>query len=175
MGMLSCTKSHRKSSFALAEMILSVAVLVILAGFSVHMFIAAKNANARSYDLYKGMSLAISVVETVKGAACPQVLTEKDFEPEAAVSNNGREIVLDMFFDGNWSPIPSGHIDVKPFYSIKAEIVPSDGAVEHANSEYQVYEIKVQVVRLAPYVLEKGGNSEVFSIETTKCYTAFAR
>lgn len=175
MSTLSGTKSHRRSGFALAEMILSVAVLVILAGFSVHMFIAAKNANTRSYDLYKGMSHAISIVETVKGAPCPQVLTERDFEPGATVLNNGQRVVLSMFFDADWSPIPAGHIQAKPFYSIKAEIVPSDGEVEHTNSKYQVYEVRVQVVRLAPYVLEKDGNNEVFAIETTKCYTAFAR
>lgn len=89
----------------------------------------------------------------------------KDFEPEAAVSNNGREIVLDMFFDGDWSPVPSGHIDVKPFYSIKAEIVPSDDAVEHANSEYQVYEIKVQVVRLAPMFWRRTETARFFQLK----------
>ncbi len=175
MGMLSGTKLHRRSGFALAEMILSVAVLVILAGFSVHMFIAAKNANARSYDLYKGMSHAISVVETVKGVPCPQVLTGKDFEPEAAILANGQGVLLSIFFDADWSPIPAGHMEAKPFYSVKAEIIPSGGEVEHTNSGYKVYQIKVQVVRLAPYVLEKNGNNEIFSIETVKCYTAFAR
>ena len=84
------TNVGRRSTFALAEMILSVAVLVILAGFSVLMFISAKNNNAKSYDMYKAMSHAINVVETIKALPHPGLLSEQDFDPKGAVlSRNG--------------------------------------------------------------------------------------
>lgn len=171
--MLSGMKSNKKSGFALAEMAMSVAVLVVLAGFSVQMFVASNNANSRSYDLYKAMSYAISIIETVKGVPGPEALTEEDFEPGAAISISGQRVVIGLFFDASWSPISAERHKAEPLYSVKAEVTPSSSTGRQA--EYRVYNIKVQVVRLLPYVLEKDANKEIVSIETTKCYTAFAR
>ncbi len=172
--MLPGTKPQRKSTFALAEIVLSVAVLTVLAGFTVHMLICAKNNNAKSYDLYKGMSHAINVIEAIKGVPHPEVLSEEDFEPGAVLSGNENGFVLSMYFDKTWAPIPSTGSQPQPCYSVKAEVMPSETAAKYADSSNQTYDIKVCVLRLMPYVLEKHKQSEILVIETLKCYMAFA-
>lgn len=173
--MLYGTKSQAKGTFALAEMILSVAVLAVLGGFTVYMFIYAKNLNSKSYDLYKGMAHAITIVETVKNVPHPEELTPEDFEPGAIISGNGQTVMLSLCFDEHWAPISSTCFETPPCYLIEADITQSNFGSEKTHGKVQVWDIDVQVVRLLPYTLEKCGDTQILSIQTTKCYTPFAK
>ena len=180
------TNVGRRSTFALAEMILSVAVLVILAGFSVLMFISAKNNNAKSYDMYKAMSHAINVVETIKALPHPGLLSEQDLDPKGAVlSRNGDAAAVCIYFDETWAVIPPDSSQAQPCYSVQAELAPTGTAATGTDTgtnsgSYKkdgscTYTISVRVLRLFPYTLEKHGQEEIVFIETLKCYTPYAR
>jgi len=159
-----------RSAFALAEMILSVTVLAALAGFSLIMFISAKNNNTKSYDLYKAMSHATSVIETIKGVSHPDLLSEAHFQPETAVlSSNGQGATLSIYFDQDWAPLPPDSHQTKVCYSLQAELTPWDMS-PCTQTGFQTYSIRVRVLRLMPYALEKDEAQEIISIETLKCY-----
>ncbi len=173
--MLPETNRRKRSTFASAEMIVSVAVLAILAGFSVVMFISAKNNNAKSYDLYKAMTHAVNMVETIKGVPHPELLSKEDFEARGALfSANESGAVICMYFDETWAPISPGGPESQACYSVQAELSPRDAAHTNTTSGFHTYDITVRVLRLMPYTFEKRGQSELVSIETLKCYTPYA-
>lgn len=175
---MSGTSPRRRSAFALAEIILSVAVLVILAGFSLLMFISAKNNNAKAYDLYKAMAHAISVIETIKAAPYPKSLSAEDFEaPEAVFSFDGNSVILSMYFDETWGPIPSDSPRARVCYTVEAELSPGDApgtTVTDTRQGSGAYNIRVRVVRLKPYTLGNHGQHEIVFIETVKCFSHYA-
>ena len=178
MNTLRETRIRRKSGFSLAEMTVSVAVFVVLSGFIVHMLVTAKNANTRSYDLYKGMSYAISFVESIKSVKEPKAIESVNFEPGTSVSNKGHEYSLTLQFDRDWTPVVPQRAGSQACYSLEGKVTPvcesvPQGADSIGAKGFQTYNIDIHVTRLLPYPLETKGALEIFRIETTKCYTDF--
>ncbi|HOK64924.1 MAG: hypothetical protein WCS57_01335 [Bacillota bacterium] len=168
------TKVKRRS-FGLWEMVLSVVVLTILGSFTVKMLITAKNMNSKSYDLYKGMSHAITLVETIKSVSDPLDLSEKDLEPGYSLQFKGEEVQITGYFDEDWDPsIPTkSHENACYWVIAKAAPLHSDG--EDSEDVARVYKINVEVRRMVPYILEKSQEYQIFSLDSVKCYSRFVK
>ncbi len=162
-------KLRRKNIFALFEMILSLAILTVLASFSVRMFISAKNNNAKTFDLYKGLSCAINVIEGIKGASSLQAVMAADFAG-TIFSANGETLALNTYYDHDWTPILSDPAKEEPIYAVKAQIEPLKGPDKGENNPHCIYSIEVRVLRLVPYVLEKHKENEIVFLETLKWF-----
>lgn len=155
--------------FALAETILSVAILVILAGFSTRMLISAKNNNAKTYDLYQGLCHAVNVIEAIKGESNLQTVSQMNFDSGAVFCKNEGSLTLNVYYNHDWTPIPSG--EQKPCYAVKAQVEPLGFPDRSGESLNNTYSIKVRVTRLTPYVLEKSQKNEIVFLETLKWFT----
>jgi len=168
-------RTGRTGSFALYEIVLSVIVLTVLGCFAVRMLITAKNTNAKAYDLYKGVSHAISAVETVKGASHPNALVEGDFGPGYKVSLTDSEVKVTGCFDEEWNAVDSERADAEVCYYVRIRVFPSEYSYGFAEEFAQMYQIDVEVTRITPYVLEKNNVYQVFSMQAARCYSAFTR
>lgn len=168
-------RRDRAGSFVLYEVVLSVIVLTVLGCFTVRMLIYAKNTNAKAYDLYKGLSEAISAVEIVKSLPHPDGLAEADFGPGYEVLVMGSAIDVTGRFDEKWNPMDSDTPEEEVCYYVRVKVAPSaepDGFTEESP---MLYRIDVEITRVAPYVLEKHGGYQVFSLQATKCFTSFTK
>jgi len=168
-------RRDRTGSFALYEVVLSAIVLTVLGCFTVRMLISAKNTNAKAYDLYKGLSEAISAVEIVKSLPHPDGLAETDFGPGYEVLAIGSAINVTGRFDEKWNPMDSDRPEEEVCYYVRVKVGPSVEPDGFTEGSPMLYRIDVEVTRVAPYVLEKHGGYQVFSLEATKCFTSFAK
>jgi len=75
-----------EAGFSLLEITISIAVLVLLSGFIVQMFVTSIHLNRRAYNLDMGVSAAIRAIETLKGEP---TLTEG--------------VMITHFYDSSWN------------------------------------------------------------------------
>ena len=168
-------RRDRAGSFVLYELVLSVIALTVLGCFTVWMLISAKNTNAKAYDLYRGLSEAISAVEIVKSLPHPDGLAGADFGPGYEVLVMGNAIDVTGRFDEKWNPMDSDRPEEEVCYYVRVKVAPyaePDGFTEEPP---MLYRIDVEITRVAPYVLEKHGGYQVFSLQATKCFTSFTK
>ncbi|MDR1560223.1 MAG: type II secretion system GspH family protein, partial [Clostridiales bacterium] len=63
---------RNESGFSLLEIVISTAVLAILSGFILQMFIASIRLNQRAYDLDMSSNVAAEALETLKADETPE-------------------------------------------------------------------------------------------------------
>ncbi len=162
---MSVTKTQFGGTFAIAEMVLSVTVLIVLAGFTVHLFICGNTNNIKAHDLLQATSHAINIIETIKNLKHPRFLSDQIFNPETSLIPKENQIILKMYYDQNWVPIKTQ--DVKAHYLIETQTSP----LTHPEADTDnAYKIQVRVLRLKPYIFENHRNIEITAMETYKYY-----
>jgi prepilin-type N-terminal cleavage/methylation domain-containing protein len=65
---------REEAGFSLLEITISIAVLALLSGFIVKMFVTSIHLNQRAYNHDMGLSEAIRAIETIKGEQLPSEL-----------------------------------------------------------------------------------------------------
>jgi len=110
-----------EAGFSLLEITISIAVLVLLSGFIVQMFVTSIHLNRRAYNLDMGVSAAIRAIETLKGEP---MLTEG--------------VLITHFYDSNWNLVTI-EAELSEAHTEKVRFVLIVDAEEDESHESEVF------------------------------------
>jgi len=148
----------------LVEVIISVAVLCLVCGIILRLFVSADDLRKTNVDIEKAQVLALNKMEELKTAVEPlpkDILTEPDFDGS---------FTLVEYFDEDWNRVHSGD---EPTYLLKTIIKPSGYGLytegSFGNGEVSsgltsdLFELKV-------IVTDRETNKELAVLESAKYY-----
>jgi len=109
-----------ESGFSLLEITISIAVLVLLSGFIIQMFVTSIHLNRRAYNLDMGVNAAIRAIETLKGEPMIEGVT------------------IAHYYDSNWNLV-SIEAELSEAHTEKVKFVLIVDAEEDESYEYEVF------------------------------------
>ena len=134
-----------EAGFSLLEITISIAVLVLLSGFIVQMFVTSIHLNRRAYNLDMGVSAAIRAIETLKGEPMP-----------------AEGVTVAYFYDSSWNLVTID-AELSEAQSEKVEFVLVVNAKEEESLESEIF---TEFDLSGNYVLCSGG-AKLYSITAT--------
>jgi len=134
-----------EAGFSLLEITISIAVLVLLSGFIVQMFVTSIHLNRRAYNLDMGVSAAIRSIETLKGEPMP---TEG--------------VTIAYFYDSSWNLVTI-ESELSEAHTEKVEFVLVVNAKEEESHESELF---TEFDLSGNYVL-CSGSSKLYSVAAT--------
>ena len=96
-----------ESGFSLLEVVISTAVLALLSGFIIQMFIAALYLNQKAYNLDMCANTAAQALESMKGEQIPE-----------------GGLMITRYFDSQWRQIVPEHRETDEFTENKDLLLP---------------------------------------------------
>lgn len=168
-----CIRKPKKTDgFTLIEMIISLAILVVVGGFVLQLFITAGNTAQKAYDLDKAVSHAVTAVEAFKGGSEPFALLNEAWAAGAQVQQDGGSMVnLIFYYDKDWRLLDAAQAEAaeerrdKAHFTLNTAIKPATGTDSKGK-----YAITVTVRKNSSYPLEKQQDREVYTLEAVKFF-----
>jgi prepilin-type N-terminal cleavage/methylation domain-containing protein len=115
-GMTRIIKNNNKNGFTLVEVIISVAVLCLVCGIMLRLFVSADDLRENNLDLEKAQVIVLNEMEKLKSADEPlpaDILSEPDYDGS---------FTLTQYFDNNWKGVQSWE---NPRYILVTVIEPT--------------------------------------------------
>jgi prepilin-type N-terminal cleavage/methylation domain-containing protein len=114
-GMNKIMRKNSNGGFTLVEVIISVAVLCLVCGVMLRLFVAADDLRENNMDIEKAQVYVLNKMEELKSADEPlpaDILSEPDYDGS---------FTLTQYFDNDWKGVQSWE---NPRYILVTEIVP---------------------------------------------------
>ena len=118
--------------FVLAELIIAIALLSLVSGIILQLFLTASTTNKKAHNLDCASSCAVTAIEYMRSSPSFN-FSELDFFSLADIKQSEEGAVITLFYDSNWNNIPSVELDTGFVMTITVttiseleEIVPAD-------------------------------------------------
>ena len=96
--------------FVLAELIIAIALLSLVSGIILQLFLTASTTNKKAHNLDCASSRAISAIEYMRSSPSFN-FAEQDFFSLADIQSGGKDAVVTLFYDSDWNNIPASGSD----------------------------------------------------------------
>lgn len=159
---------ERKKGFTLLEMIIAVGLLSIMSVGILKVFLAAKDLNDKSEDLYNSMLLTKNIVSLMDGGKFPGDKTN-EYMSQFYVDRQkkGPEGKYTLFLNESFQPIKESSPEESSPYVWEMNVREMS---EKAYSESGLYDVDIQVYRHKPYVIKEKEPDPIYEVSMKRFF-----
>lgn len=139
----------KERGFTLAEMIISVAILSIASIYIIQILVTTKNLSNKSFELNKSVQISKNIIDLISAG---QEISQNS-KNELLSNMKKSQDIYTLNFDENFQIV-----DYTSLYKLNMKI----------QSEKELDNINIQIIRLKPYIMDKRTNIEISNINSTK-------
>lgn len=139
----------KERGFTLAEMIISVAILSIASIYIIQILVTTKNLSNKSFELNKSVQISKNIIDLISAG---QEISQNS-KNELLSNMKKSQDIYTLNFDENFQIV-----DYTSLYKLNMKI----------QSEKELDNINIQIIRLKPYIMDKRTNIEISNISSTK-------
>ncbi len=167
-----------ENGFTLMEAVISIAVLAIISGFILQMFIVSNNVNNKAGDIDSGNSMIFTAVELFKKNQSMEEFLKEDFFSGSTVINNNYNTTIYKCYDKSYNQIPDSDFtpeDISEDVRLVLLIDIKRGKTAERAENYVEDTSRLDVLEATVICNEKGKDKEPYEVVSIQASKFFAK